>query len=140
MSSWTPLTKLTIAFVLGGGAFLFVGTMRMCACSTKWKAYRAATKSDLRNLVIAQEMYYAKYGTYSDDTLALKFASSPGSRLRILSATESTFVAQATHTRLRGTCTIYLGPVPRAELDALPADTVEGVPACDLPPDRRYQR
>jgi hypothetical protein len=140
MSSWTPLTKLTIVFVLGGGAFLFFGTMRMCACSTKSKAYRAATKSDLRNLVLAQEAYHPDYGTYSDDTAALRFDASTGSRVRILSAAESTFVAQATHARLRGTCTIYVGPVPRAELDALPADTVPGVPACDLPPDNRYLR
>ena len=47
--------------------------------NTKTKAYTAAMKSDLRNLVTAEEAFFAdssKYSTY--DTTKLKFKSSTG--------------------------------------------------------------
>src|SRR5262249_28319427 len=41
--------------------------------NTKEKAYIAAMKSDLRNLVTAQESYFADYVTYTTSTGAINF-------------------------------------------------------------------
>ena len=40
--------------------------------STKEKAYVTAMRSDLRNLMTAQESYFSDYGTYAKQTDALK--------------------------------------------------------------------
>lgn len=47
--------------------------------NTKTKAYQAAMKSDLRNLVTAEEAFFSDSGRYTDDTLqGLKYKTSTG--------------------------------------------------------------
>jgi len=76
--------------------------------NTKEKAYIAAMKSDLRNLVTAQESYFSDYATYSTN-LGTYFASSAGVTVTIGTATGSGWNATSTHNATTRTCGIYYG-------------------------------
>jgi prepilin-type N-terminal cleavage/methylation domain-containing protein len=69
--------------------------------NTKQKAYIAAMKSDLRNLVTAEESYFAdstKYVTY--DTTQLKFRSSTGVNAPTIVPGQGYWTATITHTQI----------------------------------------
>jgi prepilin-type N-terminal cleavage/methylation domain-containing protein len=93
--------------------------------NTKEKAYVAAMKSDLRNLVTAEESYFADknlYGTVAN--LANYYTPSAGVTIVATPATGISFNATATHSGTVQTCAIYIN-----ETFAAPA-TVEGAPGC----------
>jgi prepilin-type N-terminal cleavage/methylation domain-containing protein len=94
--------------------------------NTKEKAYIASMKSDLRNLVTAQESYFADNMTYATALGDLNFTSSSGVTVTIDAATGTGWSATATHTGTTVTCTIYVG-------SATPAGTAEGEPVCTSP-------
>jgi prepilin-type N-terminal cleavage/methylation domain-containing protein len=77
--------------------------------NTKEKAYIAAMKSDLRNILIAQETYFADYVAYSSSTTALRLTISPGVSIVISNATATGWDAAATHSATAKTCGIYYG-------------------------------
>jgi prepilin-type N-terminal cleavage/methylation domain-containing protein len=61
-------------------------------------AYDSRSQQDLRNLAAAEELYRATSPTYADDTASLSgFAASEGVDVTLESATETGFVATATH-------------------------------------------
>ncbi len=96
--------------------------------NTKEKAYMAAMKSDLRNLVTAEEAYFADNTTYTTDktAAALNFTESAGVTVAI-SVTAGPPVSYngiATHTGTAETCAIAINEAPAA-----PA-TTEGEPRC----------
>lgn len=94
--------------------------------STKNKAYVAAMKSDLRNLVTAEEGYFADNVTYTTSTTAMSFTPSAGVTVVIGAVTGTGWSATATHTALPGKpCTIFLGTAP-----ALAPATNDGEPKC----------
>jgi prepilin-type N-terminal cleavage/methylation domain-containing protein len=69
--------------------------------NTKTKAYTAAMKSDLRNLVTAEESFFAdstKYSTY--DTTKLKFKPSTGVNAPTISTGAGYWSATVTHTQI----------------------------------------
>jgi prepilin-type N-terminal cleavage/methylation domain-containing protein len=76
--------------------------------NTKEKAYLASMKSDLRNLVTAQESYFSDYATYSTN-LGTYFAASSGVTIAVGAATGSGWNATATHNATTKTCGIYYG-------------------------------
>ena len=99
--------------------------------ATKGKAYVASMKADLRNLVTAEESYFADHTTYSGTLANLQFGISAGNTVVIANVAGSGWSATATNTTLGtgtgNTCGIYVGsatPVPNA------AVTNEGAPAC----------
>jgi len=94
--------------------------------NTKEKAYMAAMKSDLRNLVTAEEAYFADNTTYSSDQPALNYNSSAGVAVAITidGTVPIGYSAIATHTGTAETCAIYIQAPAQA-----PA-TNEGEPAC----------
>jgi ribose/xylose/arabinose/galactoside ABC-type transport system permease subunit len=101
-----------------------MATSRMCACSTKEKAYIAAMKSDLRNLATEQEIYFAEHGSYMPDIRAVTdYAISYGVKVEIVAALPTGWYATAAHEGTPVTCAIYFGdgvPTTRAspgELD-----------------------
>src|ERR1700674_5626057 len=65
--------------------------------NTKGKANLAALKSDLRNLVTAEEAYFYDNAAYTSTLATLTFQTSPGVVLSVVTATASGFAAQATH-------------------------------------------
>ena len=83
--------------------------------NTKEKAYVAAMKSDLRNLVTAQEAYFAdNASTYATDVATLgtsRYNPSTGVTVTISGATGTGWTATASHNGLPATktCQIRLG-------------------------------
>ena len=94
--------------------------------NTKEKAYMAAMKSDLRNLVTAEEAYFADNTTYTSDPAVMSYNTSAGVVMAItVDATIPVgFSAIATHSGTAETCAIFI----QAPVTA-PA-TQEGEPKC----------
>lgn len=76
--------------------------------NTKEKAYIAAMKSDLRNLVTAQEAYFSEGATYTTD-LGSSYKSSTGVTVDISAASGTEWTASATHNGTSKTCSITVG-------------------------------
>ena len=91
--------------------------------NTKEKAYVASMKSDLRNLITAQEAYFAdNNSTYAASTGAMgtNYRASSGVTVTINSSTATGWTASATHASTLKTCNISLGG----------GATNEGEPVC----------
>jgi type IV pilus assembly protein PilA len=77
--------------------------------NTKEKAYVAAMKSDLRNMVTAEESYFADQVSYTTSTTAINFTPSTGVTVTIGSANGTGWAATASHNATSKTCGIYVG-------------------------------
>jgi len=91
--------------------------------NTKEKAYIASMKSDLRNLVTAQEAYLSDNNSvYAATTTAMgtSYRASTGVTVALGSVTATGWAATATHGSTTKTCTITLGS----------GATNEGEPIC----------
>jgi len=96
--------------------------------STKEKSYIVTMKSDLRNLVMAQEGYLADNGTYyvgGVPNAALKYQPSSNTTVTIVSATTSGWGASATYTGTLKTCALFYGNIA-----AVAPAVVAGEPKC----------
>ena len=93
---------------------------------TKGKADASAIKSDLRNLMSAQEAYYYDYQTYAKNIADLSVQVSPKVEVKIHEADNKGWSATATHPQAYPlTCGVYVaGAAPRP-----PAET-EGLIGC----------
>jgi type IV pilus assembly protein PilA len=98
--------------------------------STKEKAYVTAMKSDLRNMLTAEESCFSDYGTYAVQTADLKgFSQTTSVYAKVEAADGGGWWASATHSSLTGTqlitCKIAVG-------SQLGASTLkaEGEPKC----------
>src|SRR5258708_27848148 len=84
--------------------------------NTKQKAYIASMKTDLRNLVTAEEAYFADSVKYSSN-LGTNFAVTTGNVLGTITVTGDGWNATTTNTNLQTpqqTCGIYIGSTPVA--------------------------
>ena len=72
---------------------LFLWARPACACSSKSAAYRTAMKSDLRELVRAQEAHFAAHGHYSTALSTDEFRLSTGVELVSMSVEKQGFMA-----------------------------------------------
>ena len=91
--------------------------------NTKEKAYIASMKSDLRNLITAQEAYFSdNNSSYAASTGALgtAYKSSSGVTVTIGSVTNTGWDATSSHTSTAKICSIAVGGTA----------TNEGVPTC----------
>jgi type IV pilus assembly protein PilA len=70
--------------------------------ATKQQAYLATLKSDLRNLVTAEEAYFADYTTYSTALATTQFQASQGVTYNVSGASGTGWEATATHVGLVG--------------------------------------
>ena len=80
--------------------------------NTKEKAFVASMKSDLRNLITAQEAYFSdNTNNYAPaiSNLGTNYASSPGITVVLSNVTTTGWGASATSTGTSKTCTITLG-------------------------------
>ena len=77
--------------------------------STKDRAYMAAMKSDLRNLVTAEETYFSDYASYTTSTGQLSIIISPGVTLTVSGVSTTGWSATATHSATTKTCGLYVG-------------------------------
>jgi type IV pilus assembly protein PilA len=96
--------------------------------NTKQQAYLATLKSDLRNLVTAEEAYFADYTTYSTSLSTTQFDASQGVTYNVSNASGTGWEATATHVGLVGAtpsgCHIAIGTY------ATTANEDEGAPYC----------
>src|SRR2546422_414180 len=91
--------------------------------NTKEKAYLASMKSDLRNLVTAEEAYFADSVKYTNN-LSTAYATTTGVVGPTINVTADGFTATVSHTTTTKTCSIYVGSTQLA-----PANK-EGEPKC----------
>ena len=95
--------------------------------NTKSKAYITAMKSDLRNLVTAEEAFFADSSRYTSTITDLKYQNSTGTVAPVITTGAGFWFATNSHTQLPTmTCGIGLNttnPVPGVA-------AAEGEPAC----------
>ncbi len=93
--------------------------------NTKEKAYIAGMKSDLRNLVTAQEAYFADNVTYASAVGNLNYNVSAGNAVTVTSASGTGWAATSSNNATTKTCGIFVG-------SATPpvSGQPEGSPAC----------
>jgi len=96
--------------------------------NTKQKAYVATVKTDLRNLVTAEEAYFSDFTTYTTTLATTQFQPSQGVTYAVTAAAGTGWAATATHTGLVGAtpsgCHIAIGTA------ATTASESEGAPYC----------
>jgi hypothetical protein len=101
-----------------------------------------ALKSALRNLVVAQEAYFANHGTYTTDVSALGLYARADARtdsiwIQVIQAGGRSWSGRAIHRALRTkSCAIFVGyltdfPAPPVTDGDSIRVTVEGQPTCD---------
>jgi hypothetical protein len=103
----------------------------------------AAMTQDLKNLVVAQETYFAQHAEYAENFQrgAIKGAVlrvSPGVTVTLTYVTKQSYAARATHDWLGGrSCVLTVGAVARSRIPLTTAGkrapAAEGVPTCDAP-------
>lgn len=102
------------------------------------RARLASARSDLRNLVVAQEAFFADNARYAKSLaeLAQGYKPSEGSRVRLVFAQDNAWSGDVMRDGLVGSCTIWVGISPenraKTALNGLVGE--EGVPTCDPQP------
>lgn len=89
---FTLIELLMVVVIIGILASISVSSFR----TVKQKSYVAILKSDLRNLAVAQEMYFETNRSYSDNLAAIRFLPTEGVNLQ-LTATTDGWEGIATH-------------------------------------------
>jgi len=94
--------------------------------NTKSKAYITAMKSDLRNLVTAEEAFFSDSSKYTTDLTAVKFQKSAGTNDPVVVTGSGFWTATNTHTQLTGqSCGIGINTT-----NPVNAGAAEGEPVC----------
>jgi prepilin-type N-terminal cleavage/methylation domain-containing protein len=97
--------------------------------NTKNKAYVTAMKSDLRNMMTAEEAFFSDSSTYTQNVANLKFSSSTGVGTPLIVTGPGYWTATVVHTQLLGaTCGIAV-----AASNPTVTTAGEGEPACYVP-------
>jgi prepilin-type N-terminal cleavage/methylation domain-containing protein len=91
--------------------------------NTKEKAYLASMKSDLRNLVTAEEAYFADSIKYTSN-LGTTYSTTTGVIGPTITTTGDGWTAWVSHTTTTRTCAVYTGST------ALAPALKEGEPRC----------
>jgi len=124
VAAWVPWVigaVWVLAVVVGIGAAILIPDF----ANTKDKAYVAGMKADLRNLVTAQEAYYADNVTYSHTISNLNYSVSAGNQIVITEASGTGWSATATSTGTSKTCGIFVGAATPPVMGQS-----EGAPVC----------
>jgi prepilin-type N-terminal cleavage/methylation domain-containing protein len=94
--------------------------------NTKSKAYITAMKSDLRNLVTAEEAYFADSSKYTQTITDLKYQNSTGVNTPALATGQGLWSATVTHSQLAGvTCGVAVNTT-----NPVVSSAAEGEPVC----------
>jgi prepilin-type N-terminal cleavage/methylation domain-containing protein len=94
--------------------------------NTKSKAYITAMKSDLRNLVTAEEAFFSDSSAYTTSLTSVKFQKSAGTNDPVVVTGSGFWSATNTHTQLPGqSCGIAINTT-----NTVNAAAAEGEPVC----------
>ena len=96
--------------------------------NTKSKAYITAMKSDLRNLVTAEEAYFSDSSTYTSTPANLKYQNSTGVNTPVIATGSGLWSATVTHTQLQTplvTCGVAVNTT-----NPIVSSAAEGEPVC----------
>ena len=119
---FTLIELLIVVVIIGVLASIAVSSFR----TVKQKSYVSVLKSDLRNLAVAQEMYFEANRSYSQDLAMIGFNPTKGVALQ-LTATATGWEAIATHNGANPKiCSMFYGTAQPTG----PA-TNEGSPYCE---------
>lgn len=120
---FTLIELLVVVVIIGILAAIAVPKFQ----NTKGKANAAALRADLRNLASAQEAYFHEFSSYTMDAQKLKYTTSRGVVLTIITATPGGWSAKATHPQsFPLTCAVFSGTVTSPPYPGDP----EGVVSC----------
>jgi type IV pilus assembly protein PilA len=119
-TGFTLIELLIVVAIIGLLATIAVPKL----INTKERALVAAMKSDLRNLVTAEENYLADHSKYTTD-LGADYHFSPGNRPPAITLTGDGWTASMTNSGTTQRCAVFVGSTP------LPPATREGAPACE---------
>jgi prepilin-type N-terminal cleavage/methylation domain-containing protein len=118
-TGFTLIELLIVVVIIGVLAAIAIPKF----ANTKEKAYLASMKSDLRNLITAQEAYFADNSSnYAPSTtnLGTNYKPSPGITVTLFNVTGTGWQATATSANTSKTCVVALGG----------GATNEGTPIC----------
>jgi type IV pilus assembly protein PilA len=119
---FTLIELLIVVVIIGIIAAIAVPKFQ----STKGKANAASLRADLRNLASAQEAYFHEHSAYTDNAALLKYSTSKGVVLTIISASKTGWSAKVTHPQsFPLTCAVFAGNAA----SPFPGEP-EGVVAC----------
>ncbi|MGE5231092.1 MAG: type IV pilin protein [Deltaproteobacteria bacterium] len=121
---FTLIELLIVVVIIGILAALAIPRF----AATKEKTYLASMKSDLHNLVTAQEAFLADSSRYYSGPIpgpTFPYLPSPGTTVTLVSATVAGWQASAAYVGTTKTCTIFYGIAA-----PLPPATVAGEPMC----------
>lgn len=120
---WLNLNTVSLAIEVTPEFQAFMDDQRG---TTMQRAYEAAMKSDLRNLVTAEEAYFADNLAYTAKLEDLGFTASSGVSIHDLAvaADGNGWSATATHSEVSVSCSIYVGSAADA------AGVPDGSPQC----------
>jgi len=122
-SGFTLIELLVVVVVIGILASIAMAKFR----STKGKAYYASVKTDLQNLVTAQESFFYDRRQYTTRLDSLNVRGSPGVIISVTQANATGWSATAYHpSSFPRTCAVYFGDAP-----ALPPASSPGQVSCD---------
>jgi prepilin-type N-terminal cleavage/methylation domain-containing protein len=96
--------------------------------NTKSKAYVTAMKSDLRNLVLAEEAYFADSSNYTATVTLLKYQTSTGVLGPSITTGSGFWTATVSHTQLQ--TPLMICAVGINTTNPIVTSAVEGEPAC----------
>jgi prepilin-type N-terminal cleavage/methylation domain-containing protein len=107
-SGFTLIELLIVVVIIGILAAIAIPKFNV----TKGKANVTAIKTDLRNLVTAQEAYFYENATYTNQLAQLNYSRSPGVQVVNIQATAGGWAAAFTHPQAWPlTCAIYVGNI-----------------------------
>ena len=119
-TGFTLIELLVVVVVLGILASITIIKVN----ATRYRAGRAAVKSDLRNLAVAQESFFASNNAYSKDADSLQFRNTTGVTVDIVEASKTGWSATGTRDGIKK-CTYFYGTAaPPAATSKVP-DAIE---------------